>query len=83
MLWSSAEGTPELVLAMKIAVPGTRVALECALLAKISIGMVPSAMFWRIKARPRDQVVSSVKIPRPIINGTQPPSGILVKLADR
>ena len=68
---------------MKIAVPATRVALEWALLAKTSIGMVPSDIDWRISVRPRDQVVSSVKITSPIASGTQPPSGILVKLANR
>ena len=83
MLCSNAEGTPLVVELMNTAVPGTRVALLCALLAKTSIGIVPSAMFCRINWRPRAQVVSSVKMARPIISGTQPPSGILVRLAPR
>ena len=83
ILCSKAEGTPARELAIKIAVPDTRAALECALLAKTSIGMLPSAIDCRISVRPRDHVVSIVKITRPIASGTQPPSGILVKLAAR
>ena len=66
MLWSKADGTPALVEAIKIAVPGTRWALPLADLMKISIGIVLSAMRSRIKARPRDQVVSKVKMINPM-----------------
>ena len=83
MLCSSAEGTPAAVEDMNTAVPGTRAALECALLANTSNGIEPSVMFWRISARPFDHVVSRVKIISPITSGTQPPSGILVKFAER
>ena len=83
MLWSSALGTPELVEAMNTAVPGTRVEELCALLAKISIGSEPSAMLARISSRPFDQVVSRVKITPPIISGTHPPCGTLMRFAPK
>ena len=79
MLCSSADGTPELAEAMKIAVPGTRSALELALLAKIATGMRPSAIFARISARPRDQVVSSVKMIIPTMIGNHAPSNSLAE----
>ena len=83
MLCSSAEGTPELVEAMNTAVPGTRVELPCALLAKISIGSALSVIDWRISSRPRDQVVSKVKITKPMRSGTHPPCGTLIRLAPK
>ncbi len=81
MLCSSAEGTPAVWLAMKIAVPGTRVVLFLADLAKISIGSATSVMRSRISLRPRAQVVSSVKANSPTTSGNQPPSATLVRLA--
>ena len=83
MLCSKADGTPLAADAMKMAVPGTRVALFAADLMNISIGMVLSAMRSRISARPRDHVVSNVKITRPINSGTQPPDGTLSRFAPK
>ena len=49
ILWSNALGTPAVWLAMKMAVPGTRVALFLALLAKISTGRAISLIRSRIR----------------------------------
>ena len=68
---------------MKIAVPGTRTALEPALLAKISIGMDEPAILARISERPLAQVVSKVKMISPITSGTQPPLGTLIRFAPK
>jgi hypothetical protein len=50
---------------------------------KISIGMELSAIRSRIKARPRDHVVNSVKITKPISKGTHPPDGTFNKFAPK
>ena len=83
MLCNSAEGTPAEAEAMNTAVPGTRIALECADLVNTSSGIPLVVIVLRISARPRDHVVSRMNTTVPISSGTQPPSGTLVRLAAR
>ena len=66
---------------MKMAVPGTLVALLAADLVKISIGIADSAMFLRMIWRPLAQVVRITNATPPTANGNQPPSGTLVRFA--
>src|SRR6478609_7579740 len=83
MLCSNALGTPPLLDAMKIAVPGTRVAEFLALLAKMAIGSATSLIRSRISLRPLAQVVSKVNAKAPTSSGNQPPSGTLGRFAPK
>ena len=66
---------------MKMAVPGTRVALFLADFAKISIGNATSVIRSRINLRPRAHVVSNVNVIRPTTSGNQPPCGTFIRFA--
>ena len=82
-LWSSACGTPSLAVVMNTAVPGTRSAELAADLTNTVIGIATSLSRLIISWRPLAQVVSSVNAISPTSSGNHPPSGTLVRFAEK